>query len=80
LKSKKLYKTKKGAMIGGVLQGFAEVYELDPSLVRIVYVLLTLFIIGSPIILYLILYLVLPNKEDVLKKDDPYDIDSDFYD
>lgn len=76
---KRLYKTKDNAVLGGVLQGFSEVYNMDVSVVRILYVVLTLFVVGSPIILYLVLYLVLPDKQEVLKENDPYDISKDFY-
>lgn len=76
---KKLYKTKDGAQLGGVLKGFSEVYNMDVSTVRILYVVLTLFVVGSPIILYLILYLVLPDKQEILKENDPYNIEQDFY-
>lgn len=78
--NKKLYKTKDGAMLGGVLKGFSEVYHMDVSTVRIIYVLLTFFIIGSPIIIYIILLLILPDKQEVLQQDDPYNIEQDFYD
>lgn len=64
---KRLYKTSDGAVLGGVCKGFAEVYNWDVSVVRLIYVLLTFFVVGSPIIIYIILVLVLPNKQDVIK-------------
>jgi phage shock protein PspC (stress-responsive transcriptional regulator) len=79
---KRLYKTKDGAMIGGVLKGISEVYNCDVALVRILFLVLTLFVVGSPILLYLIFYLVLPAKETVIqeKQKDPYDLSDEFYD
>jgi len=77
---KRLYKTQEGKMIGGVLKGFSEYYNMDVSMVRIVYALLTVFVVGSPIIIYLILYLVLPDKSEVLQEQDPYNIENDYYD
>jgi phage shock protein PspC (stress-responsive transcriptional regulator) len=79
---KRLYKTKDGAMIGGVLKGISEVYNWDVALVRILFLVLTLFVVGSPILLYLIFYLVLPPKETVIqeKQKDPYDLSDEFYD
>jgi phage shock protein PspC (stress-responsive transcriptional regulator) len=82
---KRLYKTSDGAVLGGVCKGFAEVYNWDVSVVRLVYVLLTFFVVGSPIIIYIILYIVLPQKQDVIKsinKDalsDDYTINEDEY-
>jgi len=80
-KNTKWYKTKDGAMIGGVLKGFSELYNLDVSMVRLIYVLIILFGVGSPLIVYLVLYLILPDKEDVLSQfhDDEYRIKDDEY-
>ena len=79
--NKRLYKTEDGSVLGGVCKGFSEVYNLDVSMVRIVYILLTIFVVGSPLIIYLIFYFVLPDKQDVLKKDasEDYTIDQDDY-
>ena len=49
-------------LLGGVCGGIAEYFRLDPTLVRIVYVLLTLFTALSGIILYPILYWIIPSK------------------
>ena len=82
---KRLYKTSEGAQLGGVCKGVSEVYNWDVTWVRIIYVLLTLFVIGSPILLYIILYFVLPDKSDVIQsinKDsisDDFNINSDDY-
>ncbi len=81
--SKKLYKTSEGSVFGGVCKGFSEVYGMDVNTVRILYVLITFFVVGAPLIIYLILYLVLPNKEEVVipyvdPKDD-YTVDDDKY-
>ncbi|MCI7781552.1 MAG: PspC domain-containing protein [Parabacteroides sp.] len=47
-------------MIGGVCAGIAEYLGLDPTIVRIVWVLL-LFFAGFGILLYLILWIVMPK-------------------
>ena len=47
-------------MIGGVCAGIAEYLGLDPTLVRIVWVLL-LFFAGFGILLYLILWIIMPK-------------------
>ena len=81
----RLYKTSDGAVFGGVCKGFSEVYDMDVSMVRIVYILLTFFVVGSPLILYIILWLVLPDKKEVIRgvnKDalsDDYTINDDEY-
>ena len=47
--------------IGGVCGGIAEYIEIDPTVVRLIYALLTIFTAFSGIIIYLILMLVLPK-------------------
>ena len=47
-------------MIGGVCAGIAEYLGLEPTIVRIVWVLL-LFFAGFGILLYLILWIVMPK-------------------
>ena len=49
-------------MLGGVCGGLAEYFGLDPTLVRIAYVLLTVFTAFSGTIVYIILYWIIPSK------------------
>lgn len=49
-------------MIAGVCGGIAEYFNLDPTLVRVGYILLSLFTIFSGVIAYFILWLVVPKK------------------
>lgn len=62
---KKLYKSRTERMIDGVCGGVAKYFNLDPTLVRIVWVLLTLFG-GSGIILYIVAMFVMPKEPYVL--------------
>ena len=47
-------------MIGGVCAGLGEYLGLDPTIVRIVWVLMVLFA-GFGILMYIILWLVMPK-------------------
>lgn len=49
-------------MIGGVCAGLGEYLELDPTVVRIIYVLLSLGAIGTPVVIYIILCLIIPES------------------
>ncbi len=54
-------------MIAGVCAGIAEYFNLDPTLVRVGYVLVSIFSAGFPgLLVYLILMLVMPLEENVL--------------
>ena len=58
---KRLYLIKEGAMIAGVCNGIAAYLNIDPTIVRIIFILLTLASTGGFIILYLILAVVIPQ-------------------
>lgn len=50
-------------MVAGVCGGFAEYFGLDATLVRVIYVALTIFSAAFPgIILYLIMMLLMPEQ------------------
>ncbi len=49
-------------IFAGVCGGIAETYDLDPTLVRVIYVLVSLFSIAFPgILAYIILWMIIPE-------------------
>lgn len=59
---KKLTKSTDKKM-AGVCAGLAEYFNLDATLVRVLYAALTFFSVGFPgIVLYIILMLIMPEK------------------
>lgn len=61
---KKLYRSETDSMIGGVCGGIAEYFNIDPSIVRIVAVLILLYG-GTGLLVYIILWAVLPTKSSL---------------
>jgi phage shock protein C len=61
-KTKKLYRSKTNRVIFGVCGGLGEYFEIDPLVVRILFILLT-FTGGSGIVIYLILAIMIPDSE-----------------
>lgn len=57
---KRLHKTNE-RMIFGVCGALAEYFDLDPTIVRIAFVIAAL-LFGSGVLLYLILAIVIPNQ------------------
>ena len=57
---KRLYRSTTQKMLGGVCGGIAEYFDIDPTLVRLALVAITLFG-GSGIIAYIVAYLVIPE-------------------
>lgn len=64
---KRLYKNKLGGKLGGVCQGLSEYFEVDPSIVRIIWVLGVLFY-GTGALAYLVMWIILPEKSEVMSK------------
>lgn len=60
---KRLYRVKDGKMLAGVCGGVAEYFNLDPTVVRILWALVAWFA-GAGIIAYMICAFVIPEKED----------------
>ena len=61
---RKLYRSKSDRKLLGVLGGFAKYFNVDATILRIIYVLLSLFVLGCPIIIYLIVALVIPEEPE----------------
>ena len=59
--SKRLYKSRENKMIAGVCGGIAEYFNVDPTLVRLVWVLLTCASFGTGIIAYIIAAIIIPS-------------------
>ena len=59
--TKKLYRSD-DKMLGGVCAGLAEYLDTDPTAVRLLYAGLTFFTAFSGVILYPILWLIMPEK------------------
>ena len=53
-------------IIAGVCGGIAEYFDLDPTLIRVIYAALTLFTAGFPgVLLYIIMMLVMPQSDGI---------------
>ncbi len=61
-KEKKLYKST-DRKLDGVCAGIAEYFEIDPTIVRVIYALISLFFAGiGGIVVYIILAIVMPRR------------------
>ncbi|AYW45364.1 PspC domain-containing protein [Tetragenococcus koreensis] len=57
---KKLTKSNSNVILTGTLAGIAEYFNIDPTIVRIIYVFISLMGIGAPVFLYIVLALIIP--------------------
>ena len=62
---KKLYRSS-DRIVAGVCGGIAEYFDVDPTLIRVVYLILSLFSAGFPgLLLYIILMILMPNYNQI---------------
>ena len=59
---KKLYRSKANKKLLGVCGGFAEYFDMDVTIIRIIFLIL-FFCVGSGLLAYLICALVMPEKK-----------------
>lgn len=60
--NKKLYRDEYHKVLGGVCSGLAEYFEMDVTIVRLLFAF-TFFIMGVGLIPYIVLWIVLPRKD-----------------
>lgn len=58
---KKLYRSRNDARLAGVLGGLGEYFEVDPTLIRLAFVVLAIASFGAAIIGYLLAILLIPK-------------------
>lgn len=63
---KRLYKVPNKGKISGVCQGISEYLNVDVTVIRLLWIILTLFSFGAGIIGYIACIFIMPNKEDVI--------------
>jgi phage shock protein C len=61
MEEKKLMRSTTDRMVAGVCGGLAEYFDIDATLVRVLFVIVTLFG-GSGILIYLVLWIVMPEQ------------------
>jgi len=70
-KSRKLYRDTENGMIGGVLAGLGHYFGIDKVWLRI-FLLLMVFVFGSGVLAYIILWIVMPEAKTTAEKLEMY--------
>ena len=65
MNNKTLYRTEKDKMIGGVCGGLGRYFDLDPTLVRLIFAAI-FFGYGTGLLIYVFLWIIMPS-EDMLE-------------
>ena len=62
MNTKRLYRSVRDRRIGGVAAGTAEFFDIDPSIARVLWLLLAVFSGGGFLIVYLVMWAVVPEE------------------
>ena len=66
--SKRIYRSAKERIIGGVCGGLGKFFDVDPTIIRLLWAIMTLLSVGVGIIAYLISWIIIPEKQEKEKK------------
>ncbi|MBE9602424.1 PspC domain-containing protein [Pedobacter sp. MC2016-24] len=61
---KRLFRNEYDKVVAGVSSGVAEYMEVDVTIIRLLFVLSTIFLVGTGVLVYLILWIVVPVNND----------------
>ena len=66
MKNKKLYRVNEGKMISGVCMGISEYLDIDVTLIRLLWVILSC-VYGSGLLIYILATIIMPTKPPIKK-------------
>jgi len=65
---KRLFRNEHEKVIAGVSSGIAEYMEVDVTIIRLLFVLSTIFLVGTGILVYIIMWIVVPVNTDLTSR------------
>jgi phage shock protein C len=63
LNMKRLYRSKKDRMLGGVCAGLGEHLDVDPTVIRLIWAVVSVLSIGTGIIIYILAWIIIPEED-----------------
>jgi len=60
---KRLFRSKKDRMLGGVCAGLGEHLDVDPTVIRLIWAVVTVLSLGTGILVYIIAWIIIPEEE-----------------
>lgn len=62
----KLRKSKSNKMLTGVCGGLGETFDIDATLIRLVWAVLSIFSVGTGLLLYIAAAIIIPEDDDIV--------------
>jgi phage shock protein C len=60
---KRLYRSKNDRILGGVCAGLGEHLDIDPTVIRLVWAVITVLSIGTGVLVYIIAWILIPEED-----------------
>jgi len=60
---KRLFRSKKDRMLGGVCGGLGEHLDVDPTVIRLIWAVVTVLSMGTGLIVYLLAWVIIPEED-----------------
>ena len=73
--NKRLYRSEDDKMLGGVCGGIAEVYDFDPTLIRLITI--ALMFSGLTPLIYIVAWLIIPSESELKNKNNVKDVEAE---
>ena len=59
---KRIYRSSQNKVLAGICAGLAEYFNIDPVIVRVIFVVLLIASFGTAALAYLIAWIIIPSK------------------
>jgi phage shock protein C len=59
----RLYRSKNDRILGGVCAGLGEHLDVDPTVIRLIWAVVTLLSFGTGIIIYILAWIIIPEDD-----------------
>jgi len=60
---KRLYRSQKERILGGVCAGLGEHLDVDPTVIRLVWAVITVLSMGTGSIIYILAWIIIPEED-----------------
>jgi len=58
-----LYRSKNNRILGGVCAGLGEHLDVDPTVIRLIWAVVSVLSIGTGIIIYILAWIIIPEED-----------------
>lgn len=59
---KRLYRSRTNRKVAGVCGGLGDYFNVDPTIMRLIYIMVILFSVGLGILAYIVMWVVMPEE------------------